>query len=160
MRRAFAMVAATVFGVLPQMACATLATDTAITPVTGIVIRADALVSEFGCGLGDSEVYRYAAIVIDADGRRVASAIYDCFADGAFVNLFPATNSGSLDFVVHIRAWNRVAYDAANTDRALDNADTATLETLTPTWSAECKATQQEDVQVLALCAPLKATTP
>ncbi|MFO0678738.1 MAG: hypothetical protein U0169_19555 [Polyangiaceae bacterium] len=135
--------------------CATLETTSGITPVTGIVIRSDALTADLGCGKGDREVFRYAAIVIDADGKRVASSVNDCFADGAFVSLFPSEKTSSLDFRVTIRAWNHATYTSLNEGGALDRANSETLEASSSTWRTDCTATQQQDVQVLALCSPL-----
>ena len=42
-------------------ACATTTATTTYTPITGIEIRSAALVSGFGCGMGETQVYRYAA---------------------------------------------------------------------------------------------------
>jgi hypothetical protein len=42
-------------------ACATTTATTTYTPITGIEIRSGSLVSGFGCGTGETQVYRYAA---------------------------------------------------------------------------------------------------
>jgi hypothetical protein len=44
-------------------ACSTTTATTAYTPITGIEIKSAALVAGFGCGTGDTQVYRYAAVV-------------------------------------------------------------------------------------------------
>jgi hypothetical protein len=48
-------------GACAVAACATTTATTTYTPITGIEIRSAALVSGFGCGTGQTQVYRYAA---------------------------------------------------------------------------------------------------
>jgi hypothetical protein len=48
-------------GACAVAACATTAATTTYTPITGIEIPSAALVSGFGCGTGQTQVYRYAA---------------------------------------------------------------------------------------------------
>jgi hypothetical protein len=135
-----------------------------LTPVTGIIIRADSLVSGHGCGRGPGQVYKYVAVVVNADGTPVAGAVYDCFADGAFVNLGPS-DAGSLDFTVDIFAYSYDAYckqdgcgDAGVPGQpgAIENAagSPAALQSLSPTWTTTCRATQQLNIEVLAVCDP------
>ncbi|MEO6420425.1 MAG: hypothetical protein ABIP39_13495 [Polyangiaceae bacterium] len=137
-------------------ACDTTAVAPTISPVTGIIIRSEQLVVGKGCGLGATQVFKYAAIVINSDGVPVAGSTYDCFADGTFVNL-AATDGGNFSFDVKVAAFNAAAYDAqaAAIEDAAGRADVAALASLKATWTTDCTASQQQDIEVLAVCAPL-----
>ena len=156
---------------LVASACGTTTTATGVTPVTGIVIRAESLVSGFGCGHGATQVFKYVAVVENVDAISDAgifrfSNVFDCFADGTFVNL-PASSTGNLTFSVHIYAYNEATYDAASTGGlvnavASDQFATAAPEfapsaPFFPTWTTTCVATQQSNIVVLAVCGPLVA---
>lgn len=142
--------------------CAT--TGTPITsPITGIIVIADLLIGDLGCGTKAGQVYKYAAVVIDADGVPVAAETYDCFADGTFVNLNPS-DSGSLSFTVQIFAYDQSAYLARQKDIEGDvalvnspgsNGPVNLFPSVPSTWKTICEATQQSQVEVLAVCAPL-----
>lgn len=138
------------------LACDTTTVTAAISPVTGIIIRSEGLVVGKGCGVGATQIFKYAAIVINSDGLPVAGATYDCFADGTFVNL-AATDGGSFSFQVKIAAFNAAAYNAQASaiEDAAGRADVAALAALKPTWTTDCTASQQQDIEVLAVCAPL-----
>ncbi len=165
-------------------ACSTTTTTTTFTPITGIEIRSAALVSGFGCGTEDSQVFRYAATVgfaaaADAgalvrppSGPPLFTNIFDCFADGVFENL-PTSDAGSLTFSVAIFAYNENAYDAAGLPGNLGCAPTpdggalqcvpSTLpltadQERDATWTTLCTATQQSGTPVIAVCAPLQST--
>ena len=151
-------------------ACAGTSSTTALTPVTGILVRADALVAGIGCGTGSGQIYRYAAVVTqlpdngggpDAE-QPVAGAggIFECYADAAFRQLQPGPY-GKLSFVVEIYAFSKAAYDAQNAGGALDRAAAGgwgQLQTFRPTYKTSCTATQQENVEVLAVCGPLSGS--
>jgi hypothetical protein len=55
-------------GACAVAACATTTATTTYTPITGIEIRSAALVSGFGCGMGQTQVYRYAAALSYGEG--------------------------------------------------------------------------------------------
>ena len=154
MRILFALAAAGLFGcVLDSSTSATT-----ITPITGIVLRSDSLVAGLGCGRSPGQVYRYAAVVtnIDApDGPR-PSGLFDCFADGAFVNL-PASPNGNQAFRVDVLAFSASDYDTWNANGALVQAaaNATTLLSFSSTWRTSCTATQQQNIVVLAVCGPL-----
>ncbi len=137
-------------------ACDSTTVAATISPVTGIIIRSEGLVIGKGCGTGATQIFKYAAIVINSDGVPVAGATYDCFADGTFVNL-AATDGGSFSFQVKIAAFNAAAYNAqsAAIENAAGRADLAALAALKPTWTTDCTASQQQDIEVLAVCGPL-----
>jgi hypothetical protein len=96
------------------------------------------------------------------------SNVFDCYADAVFVNL-PASAAGNLTFTVHIYAYDKAAFDAENANGVLAVAaeNPATDGTgiadsnfvpgagFTPTWTTSCVATQQSNIVVLAVCAPL-----
>jgi hypothetical protein len=161
-------------------ACTTSTTTPIFAPITGIEIRAQSLVAGIGCGTGDDQVYRYAAVVSfspEAGASTVSfTNIFDCFTDGVFENL-PADN-GSLNFDVAIFAYNFKDYGPADAgimgaglppDLACPPGNDAAgcVPRTTPltdaqkkdaTWTALCVATQQSGVPVLAVCPPLQAT--
>src|SRR5690606_24201914 len=83
----------------------------------------------------------------------VTAGIYDCFADGTFVEL-PQTG-GSFTFRLDVFVYNEASYAAARA--AIEGAGTNgdALRATQPTWTTVCTATQQRDVQTLAVCDPL-----
>jgi hypothetical protein len=150
--------------------CPGTPTTTALTPVTGILVRADALVSGVGCGTRDDQIYRYAAVITQRDPNDASKevtqrdpnaggigAVFDCFADGAFRQLLPGTD-GSLSFIVEIYAFSFAAYNTQNASGRLDHdaTDWDALQAYEPTYRTTCSATQQENVEVLAVCGPLQ----
>jgi hypothetical protein len=143
-------------------ACAGTTTSTTYTPVTGIYIRADALVGDYGCGTKAGQVYNYAAVVYDDSNAVRGVGLYPCYADGLFANLIGTTTS---NFTVKVYAFNETQYDGQRSliDTALNAVDgngnqtpnTNALNQLR-TYSTDCVATQQAGVQVLAVCKPLR----
>jgi hypothetical protein len=185
----FACVVAAVLGVY---ACST-GTTTGITPITGIVVRADTLVAGHGCGTGPDQIYKYAAVVSLKEeagtSPLVAAGAYDCYADATFVNLC-SSSTGAFVYDVDVYAftqaqWNAVSAQIAQalpppppqlgqpTDlptvlAALSSYCTTdggfALETQVTnalaagaSLSTTCTATQQSNIEVLAVCAPLAA---
>jgi hypothetical protein len=151
-------------GILGLAGCAGAASGTALTPVTGILVRADALVSGIGCGTGDGQVYKYAAAITQVDQsthKHVSQhlgGVFDCYADGAFRQLLPGTDA-TLSFSVQIYAFDRAAYLAQDAQGSLerDASDWDRLQAYYPTYFTTCTATQQQNVEVLAVCPPLSA---
>jgi len=148
--------------------CPGATTTPTLTPVTGILVRADALVSGIGCGTRDDQIYRYAAVITQHDAatnteitQQEIGGVFDCFADAAFRQLLPGTD-GKLSFNVQIYAFNFASYTTQNTNGQLDTdapkgdaTDWNKLQNYDPTYSTSCTATQQENVEVLAVCDPL-----
>ena len=150
------------------IACGTTAAATGITPVTGILIRSDALVSGLGCGTRAGQVFKYIAAVASDDkpGAFVYANAFDCFADGVFSNI-PLPETGNPSFTVRILAVNKDAYAAQTA--ALNGIVTAAqgdytkpidIGALTPTWTTTCHATQQANIAVLAVCDALRINAP
>lgn len=157
-------------------ACTSADGSIGLNPITGIVIRSESLIAGHGCGQQAGQVYKYAAIVTlteagDAGPEpSTAAGVYDCFADGTFANL-PASPVGGTAFTVSIYAfdsptWNANA-DAIQTAVVLSSgADDAGVPLhpfdplLAPiaNWTTTCSATQQSDIEVLAVCGELTAT--
>jgi hypothetical protein len=151
------------------VACTTTTTTT-VPPVTGILIRAETLTSERGCGTGPTQLYKYAVLVYSAEPSLVDTDagtdrkynvpqpgnVFDCFTDGEFVSL-PDTK-GNTTFRLEVFAFNEAAYRAASAiiDRGGIASDDAALRNANPTWTTVCMATQQPDVETLATCDPLK----
>lgn len=185
--RIFFLIAAVVAGFA---ACAGTATTGSLVTVTGIVVRAESLTVGRGCGPAPSQVFKYAVVVFghNPDGSRtcvnpadkpadygvpIAANVYDCFADGTFVQL-PVVNS-CVDYRLEVRAFNRSAYEQAASALAslqsiaapaADDAGVTPLvrpaavddfQKTVATWTTECTATQLTSVQSLAVCKPLGA---
>jgi hypothetical protein len=152
------------------VACTTDTDSGTITPITGIAIRAETLEAGYGCGTLPSQIYKYAAVVsyavdagpacTEAGDATLFTGLFDCFADGVFPNL-PACSTGSQAFQLNVYAYNQAAYAAADTNGQLESEVTgnpgafANLVSQTATWTTTCAATQQSNVEVLAVCAPL-----
>jgi hypothetical protein len=146
------------------VACGGSGSTTGIPPITGIIIRAETLTSGRGCGRGPTQLFKYAAIVYgyaegpaDVKGSYrtpVTAGVYDCFADGTFVEL-PETG-GSTTFRIDVFGYTEPAYTSARD--VIENAGTngtALRDSTKPTWTTSCTATQLRDVQALAVCEPL-----
>ncbi len=138
--------------------------STALPPTTGILIRAETLTAGHGCGRDPTQLFKYAVVVFGYGGtgdpaarssytEAVTSNVFDCFSDGAFISLDP--KNGSFTFRLEVYAFNEPAYAAARTTIDTAGTDTTGLRGTSPTWTTECSATQQADVQALASCLPL-----
>jgi hypothetical protein len=150
-------------GLLLVAAACSGTSSTAVRPTTGILVRAETLTTGRGCGRGPTNLFRYAVVVFGyREGAEespasyttpVTANVFDCFTDGAFIDLPPV--AGKSSFRLEVYAYNEPGYVASR--ERIDTAGTnaAVLRTTTPTWTTECSATQQQDVQTLALCAPL-----
>lgn len=153
-------------------ACSGSSATTGVPPVTGIIVRAETLTGGRGCGTRPTQLFKYGVIVHgytwtdrDAAGPDPAdpksyatpraAGVFDCFADGTFVEL--PDEGGNTTYRLDVFAFNQPDYAAAN--GALEAAGTDAQRALEakPTWTTECFATQQKDVQALAVCAPLVA---
>jgi hypothetical protein len=145
------------------VACSGSGSSTGIPPITGIVIRAETLTTGRGCGRGPTQLFKYAAIVYgytdgpaDVKGSYrtpITAGVYDCFADGTFVEL-PQT-AGSDTFRLDVFAYSEPAYAAARDTIESAGTNGDALRTTSPTWTTVCTATQLRDVQALAVCDPL-----
>ena len=149
---AFAVCAAGVF------ACSGAGGGSGIPPVTGIIVRAETLTEGRGCGRAPRQIYKYAVVVFgrDADNKPtdvVVGNVYDCFADGTFVELRPV--NGSFDYYLEVYAYNERSFTPVASTVVAAGTDVQRLRATNPTWTTKCTATQQPDVQSLALCNPL-----
>ena len=141
---------------LALAACSdTTTTSSSISPVTQVIVRADALLSGHGCGADDAQVFKYAATIIAADQKPAGAGVYDCFADATFSNLTGSSTS-VYTFTLRIQAFNAKTYtaNAAAIADAVARSDAGALDGLATSKTA-CAATQQPNVQVLAVCDPL-----
>lgn len=152
------------------------ATSGGIPPTTGILIRAEALTSGKGCGVGPTQVFKYVVVVFRYDGQGnpqsrssyttfQAENIFDCWADGEFVSL--PDNVGNQIYRLEVYAFNKASYDANraaiegavkstnDTDPSNDQATSEPFQKAIPTWTTECTATQSNEVETLAQCDPL-----
>lgn len=145
--------------------------STSVQPTTGILIRAETLTTGRGCGTGPTQLFRYAVVVFGytedppnlpvedraSYRREVTSNVFDCFTDGAFIELPPSAQSGNSSFRLEVYAYSEPVYTAFKSQIESANTDTSVLKKTSPTWTTECTASQQRDVQTLALCDPLGA---
>ncbi|MBX3262739.1 MAG: hypothetical protein KIS78_17625 [Labilithrix sp.] len=164
--------------VVGAVACGA-SSSTSLPPTTGILIRAETLTAGRGCGTEATQLFKYVVVVFQYGGGDpnqrasydavVTSNVFDCYTDGAFISL--PTIDGNATFRLEVFAYNRPAYAlapasvdaAAVLGRARTPEDRARLATFagelrertSPTWTTECTATQQENVQALASCDPL-----
>ncbi len=144
-------------GALSLAACTTDTGVVGLVPVTGIVVRSSSLVAGFGCGPGLTQVFKYAVVVTSADGQSSWGGLYNCFADAEFVAL-PSSDAGTYVFRVDVYAFNAASAAVTDLDAGAPAAnaapDVATL-AANATWVAHCSATQQPNVEVLAVCGSL-----
>jgi hypothetical protein len=147
-----------VSGSIGLSACSSTVTPTGVIPVTGITIPAATLTSGLGCGTGAGQVYKYAAVVQDP----AVGAVYDCFADAAFVNLLPQADGGGL-YTLDVFLYDKATYDAnaSQINAAVGAAGGAqTLALLPSSYSTTCTGSQIGNLQTQALCAPISAGGP
>lgn len=138
------------------LACSSTPTAIGVIPTTGITLRASDLTAGIGCGTGDGQVYKYAAVLTEPN----AGGVYDCFADAAFVNL-PAIGDGGVSvYEVTVYLYDKQAYDAHAADiQGAAGASNANqfLSGVPATWTTTCTATQTLDIQTVADCKPRTA---
>ncbi|MBV9948298.1 MAG: hypothetical protein JOZ69_15715 [Myxococcales bacterium] len=159
------------------LACAQNAPTSAYTPITGVQLPAPVIVQGHGCGMGDDQVYKYAALVgcqtVDggglaatcpgSDAGAVAAGVSDCFSDYLFSNL-PSTTSQSFFFSIY--GFNSRTFQAldgglecpATAPPPCPAQDPAHVEAASAyaTWTTACKAMQVAGATVVASCAPLR----
>ena len=151
-------------------------TSLGIIPTTGIPIRAEALNAGKGCGAGPTQVFKYVVVVYRYNGSGdpqdrhnyttfQAENLFDCYVDGEFVSL--PNNVGNNIYRLEVYAFNKASYDASHvaiegavkstndTDTTNDQATSAPFKAALPTWTTECTATQNDEVETLAQCDPL-----
>jgi len=138
-------------------ACGDSVSAPAVPPVTGVLVRSDSLLAKHGCGDGDTQVYRYVATVVDANGANVAGQVVDCFADAAFVNLPPAAGSESTSYGIAIFAFNASTYTAKNANGQVDASasNLASMQQIAANFTTKCTVVQITNVQTAAECEPL-----
>lgn len=170
--RLFAIVVALVTVLVAGVASCSGSSSTSLPPTTGILIRAETLTAGHGCGEGPTQLFKYAVVVFAYGGEAagpptertsynkfVTSNVFDCYTDGAFISL---PTDGNTSFRLEVFAYNRTQYEeghehikAAAGVRPSDSVAGALRDQTTPTWTTECTATQQQQVQALASCEPL-----
>lgn len=159
------MFAAVALLVAVGLAACSGSSSTEVPPTTGILIRAETLTTGRGCGKDPTQLFKYAVVVFGYGGsgpendrtsytEAVTSNVFDCYTDGAFISL-PA-QSGSSTFRLEVYAYNEPAYTASRAQIDGAGTNTSALGETTPTWTTECTATQQANVQALASCDALK----
>lgn len=139
-------------------ACSSTPTTFGVVLATGITVRAASLTTDLGCGTGNGQVYKYAAVLADP----AASGLYDCFADAVFVRLPPTGDGGGI-YNVTVFMYDKATYDAnaGAIQNAVAGADPATaLGAIPASFTTTCTATQTLDVQTVAQCAPRSAGGP
>ena len=177
LRRFFALVAAVSLLLAMAVACSSTDAISVVAPITGVIIRAESLTAGLGCGTSAPQVYKYVALAYGYDGRTdagdfdgaftqpVAASVFDCFSDGTFVQL-PQTN-GSFRYRIELYIYVEPAYQRARSvvdpisvatvTPVFDPALKGRLLATNPTWTTQCTATQQDLVEVLAICDPFTA---
>jgi hypothetical protein len=157
-------------------ACATTDATTVLSPVTGILVKADDLLGPHNCGESSDDVYKYAAVLVDSTtGQLITAQVYDCFADAVFVNLTgTSTEAGVVyDYNIFIYAWTMQSYTAnyalsapgggiaealtaINAAGATDAALTANpFVNVVSTYTTTCTASQMTNIEQTAVCNPL-----
>lgn len=154
--------------------CPTTGTTAPYTPITGIQVLASDITAGRGCGTGDDQVYKYAAVVSYQDsGTLVAAGVFDCFADAIFSNL-PAEGT-SYAFDVAVYAYNAATFPpelAPCTPQQMMQSGACAAEDPTviarlatvgepdagvapANWTTTCTATQPLGATQVASCCPL-----
>jgi hypothetical protein len=161
-----------VMGLFGLAACPGSPSTTLYTPITGLVINSESLLSGVGCGTGAGQVYKYAAVVTlagDASEPGLpVSGVFDCFTNAQFANL--ATPDGNLtSYDIAIYAFNEATFvgsgpqsPAAELGGCTDVESDAACQGENPAtvlkyaglanWRTTCTATQVPGVSEVAVC--------
>ncbi len=154
-----------VAALLGLAACPGSPSTTLYTPITGLVINSDSLLSGVGCGTGPGQVYKYAAVVrLAGDASEPGlpvSGVFDCFTNAQFANL--ATPDGNLTtYDIAIYAFNQASFpeaalgacDNVESDAACQGENPATVLQFAgkANWTTTCTATQVPGVSEVAVC--------
>ena len=158
-----------VAALLVLAACPGTATTTLYTPITGLVIDSEALLSGVGCGTANNQVFKYAAVVsLAGDAGQLpglpVSGVFDCYSDAQFANL--ATPDGNLtSYTISIYAFNEASFKATHLVDCVDAASDAACQSEDPAtvlksadlanWRTTCTATQVPGVSEVAVCGSL-----
>ena len=145
------------------LGCSSTGSTDALTPITGISVRAETLTAGRGCGRGPTQLFKYAVVVLGRNPQNLASfdtvmtgGVYDCFSDAQFINV-PASG-GSFDFNIRVFAYNAAAYQAAGDAQVRAAAlNPSSLPRTNPTLTTTCVAQEFDQVLSLAACQPLVA---
>jgi hypothetical protein len=168
------------------VACGSTASTEVLPPLTGIVVRAESVAGAFGCGERAAQVFKYVVIVRGANppglpaGRDefLAANVFDCFADGQFMNL-PAVTSPAA-YGLEVLGYDRLGFEAVNasgaltgllsqlaalraavaadggaSDRAAVKVELDKLLLSNATYRTSCEASQVTDVESVATCKSL-----
>jgi hypothetical protein len=170
--QATAAIIATTVGVAALFglaACPGSPSTTLYTPITGLVINSESLLSGIGCGTAPGQVYKYAAVVTlagDASEPGLpVSGVFDCFTNAQFANL--ATPDGNLtSYDIAIYAFNEASFPAAELGGCDNLESDASCQGENPTtvlkyagmanWTTTCTATQVPGVSEVAVCNSLR----
>ena len=149
-------------------ACTDDTTTTTYTPVTGVIVRAQSLTAGIGCGTASDQIFKYVAVAVNTDDFASIAGVYDCYADAVLVNL-TASSDASIAFTVHVYAFNQAAYEKSATAIAAavaaPNTSSATFAgpafaSLSATYTTTCTATEEGNIQAVAVCGNLVSTSP
>lgn len=153
--------------------CSSSSGSSTVTPMTAIVVPADAVTRDRGCGPEPGKIFKYAAVLstpgsVDAGDnvqRGLARGVYDCYVDATFKMILgddagfddiPISRDGSTPFQIEI-----VAFDAAEYEAQKDVLDALANPTAVLDLSAfdklrgalfQCDATFRFDVASTAQC--------
>lgn len=119
-------------------------------PITSIIVRAEAARGGKGCGIGGTDVFKYAAVLRTETGTFVSGNLYDCFTDAAFRDPFDLSKPAPT-FKVEIYAFDKATVDAKG-DADLAAAARTGNTTLLGVPTVACNATPERDVEVVAVC--------
>lgn len=158
--RTFASPLLALLGAFALGACTSATSDTAATttiavgapPFLGLVVRANDLFNDVGCGTGPDNVAKYVAVVAGADGVDIDGRIYDCFADANFFNL--PTVDDSQRYTVKIFAYSQPDYDARRSAIFAAERSSANQAAQSPRYTTSCVG-DLIAVEGIAICDPL-----
>jgi hypothetical protein len=135
---------------------------TTLAPVTGLRVRASAVVDPLGCGAGPDDAYRWGGVV-RAKGSSVpiVAHLTECFADLVFHDL-PRQDAQIDSYDLALVAFTKPGWDA------LTEAQRADLlagkpEAFSGTgarWATTCTGVQEQGFRREAVCAPFQPFAP
>jgi hypothetical protein len=104
-----------------------------------------------GCGLGETQVSKYVAVVADAADQDLDGRVYDCFADANFFGL-PASDAVTT-YTVRIFGYSQADYEARLEAIVQGQRDRTRQIAASPRYVTTCDALVAGGSEAIGVCA-------
>ena len=130
----------------------------ALAPVTGLQVRAAAMMAGVGCASATSttQAHKWGGTIRVKGATEILGArVVDCFADLVFNNL-PVTDAAANAFEIDLVAFTSPAWNAIlpAAQAMLIDGQAASLAALPATWRSSCEGTSEPGIRREVVCVP------